>query len=184
MHTGVLRGTGWLLPGSRRVRPQPAGSSTHLRPLGRRLSASGRKRGDCVISGSRSTCKEAQTHGSAIQMGARGAALHHVCSIWRGHGAGVSTPATTRQCCKHCHSPKSCTCQTGTGMHASGRPITRYNHAKQARLAKPHSSSQICAPTLRLGVNGSGRRMLRGKAERMRLRIWMQLGGTTSQSWK
>ena len=38
--------------------------------------------------------------------------------------------------------------------------------------------------TLRLGVKGSGRRMLRGKADRMRLRIWMQLGGMTLHSWK
>lgn len=35
--------------------------------------------------------------------------------------------------------------------------------------------------TFRLGVNGSGSLMLRGKALRMRLRSWMQLGGMTSQ---
>ena len=35
--------------------------------------------------------------------------------------------------------------------------------------------------TFRLGVKGSGSRMLRGKAERMRFLIWMQLGGITSQ---
>ena len=43
---------------------------------------------------------------------------------------------------------------------------------------------QAAAATLRFGVKGSGRRMLRGKAERMRLRIWMQLGGMTSQKAK
>ena len=36
--------------------------------------------------------------------------------------------------------------------------------------------------TLRLGVNGSGSLMLRGKALRMRFLIWMQLGGMTSQN--
>ena len=36
--------------------------------------------------------------------------------------------------------------------------------------------------TFRLGVKGSGRRMLRGKALRIRLRIWMQLGGTALQT--
>lgn len=35
--------------------------------------------------------------------------------------------------------------------------------------------------TFRLGVNGSGSLMLRGKALRIRLRSWMQLGGMTSQ---
>ena len=38
--------------------------------------------------------------------------------------------------------------------------------------------------TLRLGVKGSGRRMLRGKADRMRLRIWMQEGGIMLHSSK
>ena len=38
--------------------------------------------------------------------------------------------------------------------------------------------------TMRLAVKGSRRRMLRGKADRMRLRIWMQLGGMTLHSWK
>ena len=37
---------------------------------------------------------------------------------------------------------------------------------------------------MRLGVNGSGRRMLRGKALSTRLRIWMQFGGMTSQRLK
>ena len=37
---------------------------------------------------------------------------------------------------------------------------------------------------MRLGVKGSGRRMLRGKADRIKLRIWMQLGGITLHSWK
>ena len=35
--------------------------------------------------------------------------------------------------------------------------------------------------TLRLGVKGSGSLMLRGKADRMRFLIWIQLGGMTSQ---
>ena len=151
MHTAVPQGTGWLLPGLRRVHAQPAGSGTHLRPLGRRLSASGRKRGDCVISGSRSTCREAQAHEPALQLRARGIAVHQVCSVWQGHGAGVSTPATTRQCCKHCGSPDSCTCQTTTGMSGSGRPIPCCDHAQQARLASSHSSSQICTPHLEIG---------------------------------
>lgn len=38
--------------------------------------------------------------------------------------------------------------------------------------------------TLRLGVKGSGSLMLRGKALRMRFRIWMQLVGMTSQKLK
>lgn len=61
----------------------------------------------------------------------------------------------------------------------------------QTRLKKPSFctlSNQnvkrcvfVCMSTLRLGVNGSGSLMLRGKALRMRLRSWMQLGGITSQ---
>ena len=38
--------------------------------------------------------------------------------------------------------------------------------------------------TLRFGVKGSGSLMLRGKALRMRFRIWMQFGGMTSQNEK
>lgn len=38
--------------------------------------------------------------------------------------------------------------------------------------------------TFRPRVKGSGRRMARGKADSSRLRIWMQLGGTQSQSPK
>mmetsp|Transcript_3883 Transcript_3883/g.9322 ORF Transcript_3883/g.9322 Transcript_3883/m.9322 type:complete len:216 (-) Transcript_3883:27-674(-) len=38
--------------------------------------------------------------------------------------------------------------------------------------------------TLRLGVNGSGSRMLRGNADSTRLRIWMQLGGMMSHRLK
>ena len=37
---------------------------------------------------------------------------------------------------------------------------------------------------LRLGVKGSGRRIMRGKADRMRLRIWMHDGGTLLHSSK
>lgn len=37
--------------------------------------------------------------------------------------------------------------------------------------------------TFRLGVKGSGRRMLRGNALRIRFRIWMQLGGTALQTY-
>ena len=36
--------------------------------------------------------------------------------------------------------------------------------------------------TLRLGVKGSGSLMFRGKAERIRFLIWIQLGGITSQN--
>ena len=43
---------------------------------------------------------------------------------------------------------------------------------------------QAAAATLRFGVKGSGRRMLRGKAERTRLRIWMHVGGMTSHRAK
>ena len=40
----------------------------------------------------------------------------------------------------------------------------------------------VSMSTLRLGVNGSGRRMLRGNALSIKLRIWMQFGGMTSQN--
>ena len=37
---------------------------------------------------------------------------------------------------------------------------------------------------MRFGVNGSGSRMFRGNALSTRFRIWMQLGGMTSQRLK
>ena len=46
------------------------------------------------------------------------------------------------------------------------------------------SFNQLRNHTLRFGVKGSGSLMFRGKALRMRFRIWMQLGGMTSQKLK
>ncbi len=45
-------------------------------------------------------------------------------------------------------------------------------------------NSVVIRNTFRFGVKGSGRRMFRGKALRIRLRIWMQEGGMTSQKLK
>ena len=40
----------------------------------------------------------------------------------------------------------------------------------------------VSMSTFRLGVNGSGSRMFRGNALRIRFRIWIQFGGITSQN--
>ena len=61
--------------------------------------------------------------------------------------------------------------------------VRRYAGSKEYKLPAA-GSRQGQAHTLRLGVKGSGRRMLRGKADRMRLRIWMHEGGTTLHSSK
>ena len=54
----------------------------------------------------------------------------------------------------------------------------------KCRVSRKCSPEQLRNRTLRFGVKGSGSLMFRGKALRIRFRIWMQLGGMTSQKLK
>lgn len=85
--------------------------------------------------------------------------LLNSCSIrWSNHKEMQNMSLTS--VCK----PEGSMCSAG-GLNLGGVPI---------------SGSRS---TFRLGVKGSGKRMLRGKALSMRLRIWMQLGGTALHTW-
>lgn len=54
----------------------------------------------------------------------------------------------------------------------------------KCRVSRKCSVEQLRNRTLRFGVKGSGSLMFRGKALSIRFRIWMQLGGMTSQKLK
>ena len=51
-------------------------------------------------------------------------------------------------------------------------------------ISRTRKDKSMSSQTFKLGVDGSGSLMLRGKALRMTLRIWMQLKGITSQKLK